>query len=112
MARGPDQSPAAYVHGYLVEVWAAIDQLSYALLELVSGDSEKVQRIKDLQKERFAWSMLAYSDIRDIDREVRERYRKEEANRAEQLASIDLELDKLRSGEEGKTLRSLQLLRE
>jgi hypothetical protein len=104
MACGPDRSPAAYVSGYLREVSPAISQLFYALLELVSGDSAKVQRIKDLWKERLVWSILAYADIRDTDEEARERYRKEEANRAEQLASFDLELDKLRSGEEGKTL--------
>jgi hypothetical protein len=104
MACGPDRSPAAYVHGYLVEVSPAISELLYALLELVSGDSAKVQRIKDLRKERLVWSILAYADMRDTDEEARERYRKEEANRAEQLASIDLELEKLRSGEEGKTL--------
>lgn len=34
----------------------------------------------------------------------RERYRKEAANQTEQLASIHLELDEPRIGEEGKTL--------
>jgi hypothetical protein len=104
MATDPVRHPAVYVHWYLCDVAPAIHLLFYALLELVSGDSAKVQRIKELEKQKLWSSILAYGDIGDIDEKVREGYRKEAATRTEQLASIDLELDELRNGEEGKTL--------
>ena len=78
-------------------------RLFYTLLELVAGDSEKVQRIKELEKQRM-WSLTLGYVVDGIDDEARERYRKEAADQTEQLASFDLELDKLRNGEEGKSL--------
>jgi hypothetical protein len=46
MAASPDRPPAVWVHWYLNDASPAISQLFYALLELVSGDPEKVRRIK------------------------------------------------------------------
>ena len=103
MAPDPVRHPAAYVHWYLCDVSPAVSRLFYALLELLSGDPEKVQRIKELEKQKIWSSILGYADS-DMDEETREKYRKEAADQTEQLASIDLELDALRNGEEGKTL--------
>jgi hypothetical protein len=97
-------SPEAYVHGYLVEVAPAVSRMFHVLLELVSGDRQNFQRIKDLEHELTFWSILAYGNIEGIDEKEREKHRIEAAERSKQLAEIDLELDKLRSGEEGKTL--------
>jgi hypothetical protein len=59
MAPGPDRPPAVWVHWYLNDASPAIRLLFHALLELVSGDPEKVQRIKELEKEKVWWSILA-----------------------------------------------------
>jgi hypothetical protein len=76
MACGPDRPPAVYVHWYLADVSPAIRHLFYALVELLSGDSERAQRIRELEKQRMSSLILGYGDIGKVDAETRERYRK------------------------------------
>jgi hypothetical protein len=104
MAGSSDRPPAVHVHWYLNDAAPAIRRLFYVLVELLSGDSEKVQRIRELEDQRTFSLILGYGDVGKIDEETRDRHRKEAADHAKQLASIDLELDTLRNGEEGKTL--------
>ena len=67
MAGSSDRPPAVYVHWYLLDVSPAVRHLFYALVELLSGDSEKVQRIRELEKQQMWSSILGYGDIGKIN---------------------------------------------
>jgi hypothetical protein len=76
----------------------------HLLLELVSGDSQKVEMMKELERQEAFSLILGYANGLSIDPKIREQHREEAAKLKEQLAQIDLELDRLRYGKEGKTL--------
>jgi len=76
----------------------------HLLLELISGDSQKVEMIKELERQETYSSILGYADGIDLDPKIREQHRKEASKMRGRLAQIDLELDQLRDGKEGRTL--------
>jgi hypothetical protein len=59
----PDRPPAVWVHWYLIDVSPAVSHLFDALLEVLCGDSEKVQRIKELRKQMLFSLIAAYGDV-------------------------------------------------
>jgi hypothetical protein len=97
-------SAAAYVHRYLNEVSPALTGMFHLLLELISGDSQKVEAIKEIERQETFSLVLGYANGLDIDPKIREQHRKEASKLEDRLAQIDLELDLLRDGKEGKTL--------
>jgi hypothetical protein len=104
MSYSADLPAAAYVHTYLNEVSPALSGMFHLLLELVSGDSQKVKMAKELERQETYSLILGYGNGLSIDPKIREQHRKTAAKLKEQLAQIDLELDRLRYGKEGKTL--------
>ena len=81
----------------------------HLLLELISGDSEKVEMLKELERQETYSLILGYADGIEMDPKLREPHRKEASKLRDRLRQIDIELDQLRNGKEGKTLQWLQL---
>ena len=74
-----------FVHRYLNEVSPALSRMFHFVLELISGDSQTVDTIKELERQETFSLILGYGDGVKLDSKIREQHRKEARKRKKQL---------------------------